>query len=626
MCGICGITGPAPDRRARVEGMVGLLAHRGPDDSRLWEGRDLTLGHTRLRILDLSPAGAQPMRRGSLVLTFNGEIYNWRRLRAELEGRGAAFQSQCDTEVLLAMYEEFGIDMLPRLEGMFAFALWDGERGILHLVRDRYGVKPLLYSTKGEELVFASELRCFDQVPWVRSLNKRALGAYLVTNYIPAPLTIWEEVQRLPPGCRLEVRPGILPAAPIRWFDPVRTVEKAAGIQPETTARELRATMADAVDLRLQADVPVGVFLSGGIDSSIVAALAAERQDKVTTLTVGYADAPQYDERVHAQLVADRLSTEHREILITTEEAQRAVVDVLDRLDEPFADDSLIPSYVLSRAARSEVTVILSGDGGDELFGGYTKYIGSRWATLPGGRMGPQLLAAATRYLPEGRATLLPNLVRMLRRFVGGASGDLLQRQRSWVGMIDYELARRLAGVELPSDDPVTEELALVLEATSGWSDDLRRVLMADVCYVLPHDMLEKVDRASMWNSLEVRSPFLDSRILPLAFCFPGRDHVGLWETKRVLRRLFRDVLPGETLRRRKRGFGIPLGEWVRGPLRYLLEERLDPLDVREVGLLDPEAVARLTQEHLERKRDRSWELWNAIVLQSWGARHSWTA
>lgn len=626
MCGIVGLMGSYPDRVDAVTKMTEQLTHRGPDEQAVWETYHLTLGHTRLKIVDLSPAAAQPMHRWPFTIIFNGEIYNWRALRADLERLGERFRSNGDTEILLSLYERYGIGMLDRLEGMFAFALWDEDQKILHLVRDRYGVKPLLYAPLPDGVVFGSEPRCFAKLNGVDfRLDREALTAYLATNYVAAPHTIWSGVRRLEPGHRLEVSPGSPPGAQIRWFDPVSTVDAQRVGNPSVARERLREAMSHAVELRLQADVPVGVFLSGGIDSSIVAAVAASRQDKVVTLNVGYESAPAMDERDHARRVAEWLDTEHREILITADQARIAVEEVLARVDEPFADDSLVPTFILARAARREVTVALSGDGGDELFGGYTKHLGSRWAQVPGAARGARLLELITRTVPEGRTNAPGNAVRMLRRFAGAVGADLIQRQRSWIGLLHHDAAEALTRLQSPTHDPVVERLEAEFARTAHWDDEIARVLMADVTHVLPHDMLDKVDRASMWNSLEVRSPFLDRRVLPLAFSFPGDRHVGLLQTKRVLRSVFQDLLPPEIVHRPKRGFGIPLGEWMRGPLAHLLDI-LSPSELKVTGVLDPLAVRTMVDEHLARRRDRSWELWNLIVLQSWSTRYPWSA
>lgn len=621
MCGIAGIIGNHRDRSETVSAMAVALRHRGPDALDTWDGDALSLGHTRLKVVDLSEASAQPMERNGLVLVFNGEIYNWRSLREELAKRGSVFMSHGDTEVLLAMYEKYGIDMLDRLEGMFAFALWDGPRRILHLARDRYGVKPLYVSQGHGSLAFASELRALARLG--TRVDPAAVSLYLATNYIPAPHTIWENITHLPPGYRLEVDASGRGGRTVRWFDPVAEIDRSVTGTADSDVHEgLIVALGDAVDRRLEADVPVGIFLSGGLDSSIITALAVERKDHVVTLSVGYDNAPALDERAAARRVADHLGTDHREITVTVEDGLRAVDDVLARMDEPFADDSLLPTYILCSAARREVTVALSGDGGDELFGGYRKYLGTRWASIPGAARGASVLEWMTRRVPDGRTTLIDNYVRILRRFSGGVSSDLGAQLRGWVGHTDAAVVRSLLASPPDGPDPLRSRLAEELGRTAHWKDSIHRVLMADISFVLPYDMLAKTDKASMWNSLEVRSPFLDRSVLPLAFAFSGRDHVGLRRTKRVLRSLVSDRLPAEVARRGKRGFGVPLGEWIRGPLRHLPYDRLDPANLASTGLLRPDTVRDVIREHMEGIQDRSWELWNLIVLQTWAEQH----
>ncbi|GBE22873.1 MAG TPA: asparagine synthase (glutamine-hydrolyzing) [Actinobacteria bacterium] len=624
MCGIAGAMDVGSDQRSLVEAMAEKITHRGPDDAGYWEEGPISLGHRRLTIVDLSPGGHQPMlsHDGRMAIVHNGEIYNWRDLRRRLEATGIRFRSQSDTEVLLAMYQRFGIAMLDDLEGMFAFALRDITRSTLHLVRDRYGVKPLHYMKRGTGLIFASELRCFDNAGDLGGIDEEALGLYVAANYVAAPHTIWERVRRLGPGCRLEARLGETIGDPVKWFDPVQAAESRQSERPADQMVNLRETLRSAVHTRLQADVPVGVFLSGGIDSGLVSALAVAERPDITTLSVGFSDVPGYDESAMARLTARHLGTDHREITLSASDGIAAVTDVLERLDEPFADSSLIPTYLVSKAARREVKVALSGDGADELFGGYRKYLANRWARTPLVPRASTILARILGFLPEDRASVFLDQVRSVRRFAAGTSGSLVQRHRNMVGLLDWNVGAQLQRNRV-ENDPLLARLKVELSRTGHWSDEVQRILMADIAYVLPYDMLEKVDRASMWNSLEVRSPFLDSSLLSLAFSFEGSDHVGLLTTKRVLRRLAADLLPREVVTGPKRGFGVPLGEWFRGALTPLLRERLDPLEVDRVGLLNSRVIRTVLDEHLTRRRDRSWELWNMIVLQTWASRGS---
>jgi asparagine synthase (glutamine-hydrolysing) len=617
MCGIAGATGLGADQGRLVSRMTADLAHRGPDDEGVWDDAGVTLGHRRLSIFDLSDAGHQPMLGGNAVVTYNGEIYNWKALRRELESRGARFSTRTDTEVLLAMYDRYGIGMLDQFEGMFAFALWDRQAQVLHLVRDRYGVKPLFYYTDGHRFAFASELRCLRHVGDLGGVNTDALAFYTSTGYIPAPHTMWNKVHRLPPGHRLEVRPGQSVSEPIRWFDPVAVVDARSMLAPDQRMEALRAALTTAVDLRLEADVPVGVFLSGGIDSGIVAAMAAATGRRVTTLTVGFSDVPSYDESAKAAATARMLGTDHRQIMLTSADAEAAVQEILDRVDEPFSDDSLVPTYLVSKAARREVTVALSGDGGDELFGGYRKYFAARWAQVPGVAAAGPLVQRLTSGLRGDRTSPIHNYGRKARRFAAGATGPIGQRHRALVGLLDPDIAHTIA--RQPHDaDPLRERLDAELAHSSHWSDEIARMLMADIEYVLPYDMLEKVDRASMWNSLEVRSPFLDRAVLPLAFSFGGREHVGFGTNKKVLREMASGLLPPDVVKGRKWGFGVPLGTWMRSSLAPVVNDLLDPTAVRASGLLNDEVVSRVVSEHLSRERDRSWEIWNALVLQAW--------
>lgn len=602
--------------------MTTEISHRGPDDEGIWSDDGITLGHRRLSIFDLSSAGHQPMhRQNRYIVSYNGEIYNWKSLRQRLEARGLRFRTNTDTEVLLAMYEHYGIAMLDQMEGMFAFALWDRASRVLHLVRDRYGVKPLFYLSQGCRVAFASELRCFRHLDSLGGIDGEALAVYAATGYIPAPMTIWQHVRRLPPGHRLEVRPGEPPSDPIRWFDPVTVADNSPVVPTADRLPALETALQQAVAIRLEADVPVGVFLSGGIDSGIVASLAARTNKPITTLTVGFSDVPFYDESARAKATARAIGSDHREINLTAADAEDAIRQVLDRIDEPFADDSLIPTFLISRAARREVTVALAGDGADELFGGYRKYFATRWANVPGVSAIAPLISAVAAKLPDDRTSPSFNLVRKAARLAAGVTGTLSEQHRSLVGLLDPDIAREVLKVR-PERDPLLEHLEKVLGRTAHWEDAISRILMADLEYVLPYDMLVKVDRASMWNSLEVRSPFLDRRVLPLAFAFSGTEHVGYRTNKLVLRGLARDLLPPEVRRAKKQGFGVPLGHWFRTSLQPLVRDALDPAAVAKSGLLDPGTTSDLIDEHARGTKDRSWEIWNALVLQTWADRY----
>jgi asparagine synthase (glutamine-hydrolysing) len=579
---MCGIVGVASATERADEGVVramrDALVHRGPDDAGLWMSEDggVALGHRRLSILDLSPAGRQPMAAddGALQIVFNGEIYNYRDLRAELEGKGRRFRSTSDTEVLLTAYAEWGEGCVARLQGMFAFAIYDRRLRRLFLARDRAGEKPLYYLADGRRFLFGSELKALLAHPGVeRRIDPAALDAFLASGYVPGEVCILQGARKLPPAHRLTygVDDGKLSVE--RYWDLPEPDPGAENRREEDLVEELESRLQDAVRSQMAADVPVGILLSGGIDSSLIAALAARSSGaRVRTFTIRFSDGEGFDEGPHAALVARHLGTEHEEMV-----AEPATVDLLPTLarqvDEPMADSSLVPTYLLSRLVRARATVALGGDGGDELFGGYLHYDrlrrdADRRARLPDHAR--SLAAAAAR-------NLLPAGLR-------GRDALLALRTAKVDRMFDAPSRRRLVpGLPaVPGPERPTE--ASRGFPGSAMADDFRTYL--------PEDVLVKVDRASMLASLEVRAPFLDSRLVEFAFrSVPNRLRSTASARKILPKRLARKLLPPEMDLARKQGFGAPLHAWDRGPwgdaVRAILRESRDGFfDRRRLGSL----------------------------------------
>jgi asparagine synthase (glutamine-hydrolysing) len=596
----------------------------------------LALGHARLKIIDLSENARQPMSNesGTIWVSYNGEIYNFQQLRVGLEARGHQFRSNSDTEVIVHLYEEKGEKLVEDLNGMFAFAVWDERAQRLLLARDRLGVKPVVYCIDEDRLVFASEIRALlEDVSLPRELDMEALFLYLTFNYIPAPYTILRGIRKLEPGTLLVAEiedDGHLRCETYRYWAPERVAERPIRDREEAKGC-IRDLFADAVRIRMVADVPLGAFLSGGVDSSLVAALMAQQASRVRTFTVGYEDIPAYDERRYARLIAERFDTDHEEIVLTAKDVQQLIPDVLARLDEPFGDSSLIPSYVVSRAIRPHATVALSGDGGDEVFGGYTKYRGEVWAQKLARFPGWGAIRGLAKRLPESRGSSLLNKVRMAKRFVAGIDADPVARHVHWMTLVWPGTARSvltpdaLRAFDDATDDGASElprRLIGKLFSEAGAFDPTNRALYADLRYVLPYDMLAKIDAASMFNSLEVRSPFVDYRLVELGLRIPGEMKVGLFDGKRILKDAFSDVLPKEILTRGKAGFGVPIGEWMRDGLRTMVREILSPERLRKRGVIRPEYAERLMKLHLERQRDCFWELWNLFVFEKWAEKY----
>jgi asparagine synthase (glutamine-hydrolysing) len=651
MCGFTGFLWPrhvlgAGGLAATVERMAQRLAHRGPDDAGSWvdEQLGLALGHRRLAILELSPAGRQPMASACarFVLAYNGEIYNHLEMRAELAAVGwnSAWRGHSDTETLLAAISHWGLqDALARAVGMFAFALWDREQRRLHLVRDRLGEKPLYYGWQGGAFLFGSELKALAAHPaWVGDVDREALSLFLRHNQVPGPFSIYQGIAKLPPGCLLSLDceaggpPGRLPA-PLAYWTAQAAAENGhaqpfAGDKSEA-ADELERLLRRSVRGQMLADVPLGAFLSGGIDSStVVALMQAQSERPVRTYTIGFHE-PGYDEAEHARAVAKRLGTEHTEWYVTAREAMD-VIPALPRVyDEPFSDSSQIPTLLISRLTRAQVTVALSGDGGDELFGGYERYfwglsLWSRCAAIP--RFARLGLGHAAKAFPQSswdRAyALMEPLLPKSKRFA--RPGYKIHRAADLaLAASPAQLYRELishwkdpASLVLGGREPAPA-LAALDEAARRWGmADM--MMLQDTQGYLPDDILVKVDRAAMSAGLETRAPFLDHRLLEFAWRLPLSMKLGGGVGKRILRQVLYRHLPQELMERPKMGFGVPLGAWLRGPLRDWAEHLLDPVRLAQQGYLRPEPIRALWTAHLRGQAEAHYYLWDVLMFQAW--------
>ncbi len=600
MCGIAGHVARASGAELSwVEAATDALRHRGPDDGRIWHSTDgrVAFGHRRLAIIDLSASAGQPMQRGPLCMAFNGEIYNFRELRSELEARGAVFRTHSDTEVILAAYEAWGVDFLQRLNGMFALALHDAARQLVLLARDRAGEKPLFYRETAGELRFASELKGLLADPSApRRLDAQALDCYLALGYVPGERCMLQGYAKLPPAHALvfDMQSGISKVWRYWALPPL----EAAPVDEEGLVDELEGLLADAVRRQLVSDVPVGIMLSGGVDSSLITAMASRARAGVKTFTVSFPGSARHDESAHARLIAQHFATDHTEIV-----AEAASVELLAQLarqfDEPLIDSSMVPTHLVSRQIRQHCTVALGGDGGDELFGGYSHYdrllrLERRAAALPRPlRRG--IGAAATRWLAAG--------VRG-RNWLQALGADLDREVPLVAGYFDARQRQRLLGRNALAS-PIAE--AEIARAAPAAGDLLARATRLDFGTYLPEDILVKVDRASMLNSLEVRAPMLDHRMIEFAF---GRVPSSLKATpsgkKLLLKRLAGRILPPEFDRQRKQGFSIPMAAWLKGGawldyFRSVLLDAPDPIfDRAEVeGLFKGQAGGRNNGERL---------------------------
>jgi len=631
---MCGITGFVRNHDASaadpaiLSRMMDAIAHRGPDDDGAWSSEGAWLGHRRLSIIDVA-GGHQPIASedGRVVVVFNGEIYNHLDLREELLARGHTFSTRSDTEVLVHLWEEFGDAMLSRLEGMFAFALWDARDRTLLLARDRMGKKPLFWGLFGGELVFGSELRAMLSHPAVpRRVDLDALYRYLTLDYVPAPLSILAGVRKVVPGGFVRWSGG----EPVegRWFDLLPTPGTGPA-RPEEASAALWTALRHAVDRRLESEVPLGVFLSGGLDSTAVLAAMAQGRDPATidTFTIGFED-PSYDESGPARAVARALGTRHHERILSGNAAASLVRRVASIADEPLADPSLLPTHLLARFAREHVTVALSGDGGDELFYGYPTFLvdgaGRRAARWLPGFVRRDWLPAVIARLPRSDRDM--SLDFRLARFARGLRFSATDRHFAWIGGFAPESALGLLSQDASSSlggmaaEPYPD--VAFWRAACGGGEDLATIACLYARLYLGDGVLAKVDRASMAVALEVRAPLLDSEVVRLALTLsPSLNLVG-GTTKALMRRMLRGRVPDAILRRPKKGFGVPLARWLRTDLRPLLDEHLASSKIAREGFFRPEAVSRLVSAHVSGAANVRKELYSLLVFELWLSRH----
>lgn len=617
MCGIAGLVragAASAEDEALVATMTAALTHRGPDASGQLTQGQAVFGHRRLSIVERSELGAQPMvleGHGAPLLTYNGEVYRHRELRAELEAKGTSFRGGSDTEVVLRSYQAWGAEAIARLDGMFALAIFDAERGELLLARDRFGQKPLYYALRPDgSLVFASELRALlPALPDAR-VSRSAVAAYLTFDGFPAPQTVIEGVRQLPPATRLSWRPGGEPRL-VRYWE--RRYRPSLKISAADAERLLWEGLVRAVERRLMSDVPLGVFLSGGLDSSAVLAAMASRVDprQIRTFAIGFEEAS-YDESQAAAQVARHFGTKHRVQILNEARLLETLETVSEHSDEPLADASLIPTSALCRFAREEVTVALGGDGGDELLAGYDTVLAERAASayLRTPARIQALVARGVARLPA--SSHKQSLEFRARRFLRGLSSDRLQRNLRWFGSFLPEEAAALVHGSGTAGDltrPLDE-----LRAPSGEEGALE--FWAGI--YLPTCVLTKVDRASMAVGLEARAPFLDHELSEFLTALPYEFKLRGFARKWLLKRALRGRIPDQILRRPKQGFGVPCGEWLRGPLREEAEARFEKSAIDAGGLLDGSLVAKLWRAHASGQADRRKELWSLFVLLRW--------
>jgi asparagine synthase (glutamine-hydrolysing) len=625
MCGIAGWANldsktPSPTAdEAVLHAMCERMKHRGPDSEGLWTDESVALGMRRLSIIDLH-TGEQPVysEDKQIVVVMNGELYNFKEVRADLEKRGHRFETQTDTEILPHLYEEYGEAMLEHINGMFAFALWDKRKEKLLIARDRFGEKPLYYGVFDGKLIFASEPKVLLENPAVRTeINVDALRQYLSFDYVPAPASIYQNIYKLPAAHFLVLEKGEIKTR--RYWNlsfhkngNTPTIEKAA--------EQLRELLADAVRLRLVSDVPLGILLSGGVDSSTVAAFATQfSTEKVKTFSIGF-EEDSFDESKFARQVATHLGTEHYEDKLSVEKAADLISEIGTWLDEPLSDGSLIPTLLLSKFVRKHVTVALGGDGGDEIFAGYPMYFGHRMASV---------YEAIPKFLRTGLIEPIVNSLPVsnknlsfdykAKRFVAASKFDTVTRHHSWFGSFSIDSQNDLLSKDVltNSSGDIYRGAKDLLKITDA-ETEVEQMQFLDMNFYMAEDILTKVDRASMAVSLEVRAPFLDPRIAQFAAQLPLQYKLKGSKGKYILKKAVEPLLPKNILNRPKKGFGVPIAEWLKGRLNPMMHDLLDSNRLKNQGLFNEKFVQKLIKEHETNAASHHKQLWTLLVFQLW--------
>ncbi len=626
MCGFAGLVDlsgqmAGDELRALAVNMADILSHRGPDDSGIWISKDNHVGlcHRRLSIIDLSPNGHQPMSNedGSIWITYNGEVYNFKEIRAILETRGHVFKSSSDTEVVIHAYEEWGEGCLSRFSGMFAFAIWDEKRKKLFLARDRLGQKPLFYYWDKKRLVFASEMQAImEDKSVLREVDYEAIHYYLSYQYIPAPKTAFKSIYKLPPAHYLILGNGNID---IKRYWRIGYSEKLSVKDEEEIIEELIDILKETVKSRLISEVPLGAFLSGGVDSSIVVALMSDLMDKpAKTFSIGF-EEELYNELPYARIIAEKFNTDHHEFILKYD-----TLDILPKLvkhyGEPYADSSALPTYYLSRMTRKYVTVALSGDAGDENFAGYDRYLAQKilryFKAIPSSFR--KSLLVFLDFFPESDGNV--SRVKRLKRFIRGSLWSDGQEYIKWMVCFTEEQKKEFYSSNMLSQmrNINSYDYLMTLFKKTSASSMVEKTMEVDINSYLPYDLLVKVDIASMANSLEVRSPFLDHKFIEFVARIPVDYKLKGMIKKYILKKAFKKIIPEEVLRRPKKGFGVPVCRWFRHDLKDYLSDTLLSRRSIERGYFKSDGIRRLLAEHISGRIDHSQRLWTLLMLELW--------
>lgn len=624
MCGIAGWinleqSDSNHDAEPVLHSMCETILHRGPNSEGLWTDDTVALGMRRLSIIDLH-TGDQPVFNcdGSVIVMMNGELYNYREVRDDLEKKGHKFVTRSDTEILPHLYEEYGEDLVDHLNGMYAFSLWDTRKKKLIIARDRFGEKPLYYGEFDGRLLWASEPKALLAHPAVTpELDRDALRKYLSFDYVPAPHSIYKGISKLPAAHIMVVENGKVRTR--RYWD-LTWNKNGQKTSFEAASNELRELLSDAVRMRLVADVPLGILLSGGVDSSAIAAFAVQHAtEKVKTFSIGF-EEDSFDESKYARQVADHLGTEHYTAKLSVETAADLISEIGSWLDEPLSDGSLIPTFMLARFVRHHVTVALGGDGGDELFAGYPMYyahkVANAYAAVPG-LVRSGLIEPIVKRLPVSTKNL--SFEYKAKRFIRSSKYDMVERHHSWFGSFTSDEQRRLLTADVLASSPndIYSDAREMLRLCDA-ENRIEQMQFLDINYYMAEDILTKVDRAAMAVSLETRAPFLDPRVGQFAASLPLEYKLRGSKGKYILKHSLEKLLPNDILHRSKKGFGIPIADWLKGRLNPLMHDILSPSRLRDQGIFEPDYVATLIAEHENGIASNHKQLWTLLVFQLW--------
>ena len=605
---MCGIAGFNWNDAALIKKMSDCIIHRGPDDEGFYCDGQVSLGHRRLSIIDLSAKGKQPMEYDDCFIIFNGEIYNFPEVKKEMIDKGHRFVSESDTEVILHAYRDYGEKCVEKLNGMWSFCIYDKKKNILFLSRDRFGEKPLYYYSDNDKFIFASEIKAIRQQPLKLTINTRALNYYFYQKYIGGDLSIFNSVHKLKPGHNLTFDLNTKSLLTYPYYHLEKEIDKASTIPLDEKLKLIKALIPDATEKRLIADVPVGSFLSGGVDSSLISAIIARKVRNFKTFSIGFKERS-FDELPYSKAVAKHIKTDHQYEYVPIDE--NVIEQVIGNLDEPFGDSSIIPVYLLSRMTRRNVTVSLSGDAGDEVFGGYDTYIGLMIA-----KHFPEFLYGGIRLITN----LFPpsdkkvSFFFKVKRFVGSNNKNISTRHLNWMATFqDKERRSLLNGKFMPYSSFIPTD---VNPAGTVKKDDLLTVQLNDIHNYLAENILKKTDAASMMNSLEVRVPFLDHLLVPLVLSLPEKYKIRRLKSKWLLKQYAHSYIPGKIINRKKRGFTVPVSKWIKES--GLIKKYITSDEAFTHGLLNKEYVIDLYTQHINNKKDNARQLWLVFVFNYW--------